>query len=92
MALHIANRQKQSTESVVISVQGDTRGELEGNQPHRLAETFGQQLLGNCGISDVSPIYPVTKDGPYTTMPTSEEVKQNPIVGWRRDFKCLKRL
>lgn len=93
MPLTVAGRRDQNSESVIVSIRGDKRDELEDTQePHRMATAIGNQILGHCGIDPISPIYPVTKDGPYKTWPTSEEIKANPTIGWQQDFKCLKKI
>lgn len=43
---------------------------------------------GPCRLSDKLTIIPHTATGPMNSLPSAEELKANPVVCYRRGFKC----
>lgn len=74
--------------TIELEVPADKRDELEKPEAVQMAVQAATAQIGPCRIQDKLTIIPYTAKGPLNTLPTAAEMKENPVISYRRGFKC----
>jgi len=73
-----------------IIVEADTYDEAAGAEASKLASNKAAELLGRSGQTSTTGPYAVCRSGRLPDLKmTQEELKQDPIVSFRKEFRCL---
>ena len=74
--------------TIELEVPADRRNDLDKPEAVQMAIQEATKRIGSCRIMDKLTIIPQTAQGPLNTLPSAEELKKNPVISYRRGFKC----